>query len=1626
MADELLNVQSNATAAIQELNRWRRALGLTAQDVATLVKAVADNNDQSVKAIRAIEELSKKQITGKTAARGLAQEVLNATASLASFNGQTDSRIVRLSEMAQQVLAAKSGEVQLAAQLQRTVKAQAQATLTVEEHIENLKRLAAQAKTTSSALGAIDANFTKRDTLRARAATRDLRGKIGFGTFGGPDTGDAALLNPRQRGTMQVLLSNLPRIQLEAGVARARMLDLFDAIQGGRQFTQQAGENVLVQQLQRIADLTNQARDAQTRAQVVRKKELDAERERLNKAQAADAAQLKTARQLAALRATAGRTIGLTPAGASAGGATDSEIRNVRKANEAVAQAALKAGLSTAQLRKEADLFLKGLGGGTPAVQAAYASVAREVEKLGATSRKFYTQEAKDSAKAQATLNKEIEKRNQLNTVNQRRALAQQITGGAQLRGGGTIFEQAALASARRGLEELVTAGKASGIAVARALDEARKGMSDFTGLTKQAVTAVRALVKAEQDVGKTAQAAMDKANLALRRKNALLAETDSKIKGILISWQSLGRILLVQVVHTAFGELTRALSEANRTLVDFQIKVSQARQISQDAPLSFNQWTESLRELAIEFGKPGPEVAAAAYEILSLQVTKGAGALQFLRSALILSETGLATAADSAKLLAATINSFSLTADQAPRVLDRLFKAVDLGAFKIQDLTTSFGRLGPTFAQAGASLDETLGALAFTTRAGVDASEAITFLTNVMTKLVNPGEDMQAFLADIGVNSGRAAIETFGFVGVLQKLFEATEGGKLEEIARLFREIRATRGGNILINLGIRGGQLQKDIDEIGNAGADSARAFEIAFESAGKNLQVQFNALRENIQASFSTPLVEKFSQLLGRDKNGLTNVVTSLTKLASGLAIVWALNKARLLAMGITGISSLSRLQAAATSARFSAVVLSRTLLTVVGTLKALGTGAVALGIGFLIEKFVAAQLAGEALSSRLEEISDQVRELQREGATSTLSDTITSVNERLSKDLVAVFQQIGQLQAAANRAAKDLGKNLQKMFDETSAGFRNASNAVNNAATRSLNAARQLLSEIERQIDGADSKIKEFQRDFAGDEFELRFDLLQDPEAQLAALRKQLADLRNQTVPGLGEDGEIGIKAAKEQEEIFKAQEENLKRQAKLITDIANSEEASNAERQAGIAAVENLIAKLRQLKDARVEFESGEAKRLADSLDAQQRSAEDRELAGARVKDILAKLNDTKKPVTQAEFEDLFGQLFETDLLNAAGVSQRYAEALEKEANARKAIIDQIAEQTAQQEKQKKLETELFDLRRQLQDAQEKAGKAEVETVERIGGTKGLGETVKTFLDLLGEIERQTFVDFGGGDKEKVVATITELLGQIDRGENLDIAILNLTTILSNLKGLFAQVPEVLKKVEAGVPGTGVLPPNIKVTDKGIIVQSPEDIAAGKRPQLPIEQQIQAFIDVLAKAQAAQEDRATQLAVITDLQKQLKAFQEGPGKGLVEQADKLEAIRRATESGAASQQALVAELQRANLLLLSIKQQLPQAPGKQFGGIVGSRISGKGFQDSLLTRLTPGEAVLTRKTVEGLRRPTFATVRNNPTSTSVTVGDISVNVPAGTSEQSALAVARAIKREMRKGTITLGA
>jgi TP901 family phage tail tape measure protein len=395
--------------------------------------------------------------------------------------------------------------------------------------------------------------------------------------------------------------------------------------------------------------------------------------------------------------------------------------------------------------------------------------------------------------------------------------------------------------------------------------DVSRNPRIDFAGSNaelQKAQTAVLRLQQAFKGMQDSAKAAGEEAGKSGR--------------SFLVTFDQLMRILEIQVVHRVFGNLITGMQNSVGAAAELQVKISEIRTISQGTGLGFADLQGRVRALSEEFGRPQVDVAEAMYQGFSNQVIKTAGDMSLMNEVLRFSRIAVTDATSAMNLLSNVINAYGRSTGEAREISDQLFKAIEIGRFRAQDVANTLGRVTVVASEVGVKLPEVLGLLANLTRQGVSPAEAMTQISGIMQSLIRPSAQMSQVLRQWGVDSGVAAVQTFGFIEVLRRLNEESQrsGGRLGELLPNVRALRgifgATQGG------GTQG--LQDTIQQIEQAREPAAEAFRIVAESAGDAFKKELIKIQNFFVNDFGNAFLITIQDLTG-PFGGLSSIVKDL---------------------------------------------------------------------------------------------------------------------------------------------------------------------------------------------------------------------------------------------------------------------------------------------------------------------------------------------------------------------------------------------------------------------------------------------------------------------------------------------------------------------------------------------------------------------------------------------------------------------------------------------------------------------------------------------------------------------------------------------------------------------------
>ena len=561
-------------------------------------------------------------------------------------------------------------------------------------------------------------------------------------------------------------------------------------------------------------------------------------------------------------------------------------------------------------------------------------------------------------------------------------------------------------------------------------------------------------------------------------------AEAGKRANSVWISMGGILRLLEAQILKRIFSTLEAEILGSVSAAQQLSIAIAEIQTISQRAGISTEEWHRNISELSNTFGATQADLAEAAYESLSNQVTKARDTFTFLEQAQKFAIATNSSTAQSVNLLSSAIKSFGLDAADTERVASVFFKTIDLGRVRAKDMSDSFGRIGVIAQEVGVRLEEVAAGVATLTVRGTKFADASTIMSNLLLKLIRPTDEMKKLFAEWGVATGDQAIATFGFVGVLQKLEQEAQKGT-GRLGDLFNQIRALRGAFNFTGQGLT--DFQSNLEKITGGQAEYQNAFKLVLESPGKQLQIEMQKIRTLFVDAFGTEVVKSLVQF----RNGLKAV--GIESFADG--INKTANAAKI-AAGAWLIYRGSLLTAAAGQAAFATTltatgVASQSLLTSLGLIGVTLGGAIAVGVaaGVAFNWLYPAAKGAKELADQFDRIAAQ-KKFDALAQPNILKENIAieAVGESTKTKLQAVLQfsatvnsKMTELKARAIQNQKDTTEALKlsskAYFDSLNENIKK----LNEKITESKNIiqqSRRLSEDIPRIAENRvfDTKLK----------------------------------------------------------------------------------------------------------------------------------------------------------------------------------------------------------------------------------------------------------------------------------------------------------------------------------------------------------------------------------------------------------------------------------------------------------------------------------------------------------------------------------------------------------------------
>lgn len=629
-----------------------------------------------------------------------------------------------------------------------------------------------------------------------------------------------------------------------------------------------------------------------------------------------------------------------------------------------------------------------------------------------------------------------------------------------------------------------------------------RVGSSALVGLDKSVAGSVYNLNKSLQAVGTTGQNAGQK---------------------ILLTWAGVARIFVVQQIHRFVSLLSNEFTRATKESINFSLRIAEIQTITLRSGKSFQDWTQDVRALSDAFGQSNTIVAEGIYQGLSNQVITAANNTEFLTAAMKLSVATAATFDDGVNILSSAINSYGLSTSESARISGVFFKTVELGRVRLSEMANDFGTIGPLAKKLGITFEETNAIISSLTRTGIRYNEVNTIISSIMNELIKPSKELKELFARLGVESGEAAIKTFGFAGFM-KILSAESAQGTEHLGELFNNVRALRG--IIGTTGAGLSEFENDLKALRENGVDDlAEGFNKIADTDAKKLQIELNKLKNFFEVDLGIAFQRTLVGIIQRF-GGLIQIVGEAASTTAALVTSWALYRFTLNA-GVLDIGKFIAAQRLNLLLTGQQVTLTNLATASLGRLRVAMSSAnvyIALAtitIGLWVKSMVDAEIAQAQLEQSITEFGNKLRESsEREIAIArkTQEERTKIISDGLQKSVTAYAIYLTTITQLADRLVERSKQGSQAAADAFKSYIDNITNQLRDVA----NKAESEVKRLENLRDAAQKNQNDIRAAAAKNQVDRNVNAAATPDEKAVILQQEI-DKANQAIEAIIQKG-----------------------------------------------------------------------------------------------------------------------------------------------------------------------------------------------------------------------------------------------------------------------------------------------------------------------------------------------------------------------------------------------------------------------------------------------------------------------------------------------------------------------
>lgn len=287
--------------------------------------------------------------------------------------------------------------------------------------------------------------------------------------------------------------------------------------------------------------------------------------------------------------------------------------------------------------------------------------------------------------------------------------------------------------------------------------------------------------------------------------------------------------------------------------------------------------------QLSNETGKSVTELAEGTYQAISAGVDANK-VMDFMKVSALGAKAGFTDMTTATDSLTTVLNAYGMQTEQASTIMDKLIVTQNLGKTTVGEMGAAFGKVIPSAAAAGVSIDELLASVSSLTANGIPTAEAMTGMKAALSNIIKPAEQASKAAQQLGIDFSASHLKSVGFAKFLEEIKEKTNGSQ-EQMAKLFGSTEALN--SIVTLTGPGAEKFAQSLDGISKAAGATDEAIAKLDATPAAKLEKAVNSLKNSGMelAQGLTPLISRTALMTKAFANFLNNLTPVQKELLFG---------------------------------------------------------------------------------------------------------------------------------------------------------------------------------------------------------------------------------------------------------------------------------------------------------------------------------------------------------------------------------------------------------------------------------------------------------------------------------------------------------------------------------------------------------------------------------------------------------------------------------------------------------------------------------------------------------------------------------------------------------------------